>query len=128
VWQHSVPFKRAFRRREAGHFYLVCTSRRGWHDFLKNNVIPILPENFRVVWAASAREGLYPDVLRHFARSRNFTVSKPYLVAVTPRALIHKELNAVMQELKIHPKKSEDVQLACLAIINRETSEFRASP
>lgn len=119
---------RVFRRREAGHVFLICTSRRGWHDFLRNNIIPVLPENFRVVWTKSARDGQFPNVLGHFARSRIFGVSKPYIVAVTPRALVHKSLNAVLQELKAHPKKSEDTQRACLEIINREIRELRTSP
>ena len=40
---------RVFRRKEAGHVFLICTSKQNWHDFLKNNVIPVLPDNFRVV-------------------------------------------------------------------------------
>lgn len=38
---------RSFRRREAGRFYLVCTAKRNWHDFLLNNVISILSENIK---------------------------------------------------------------------------------
>ena len=38
----------AFRRREAGRVYLVCTARRNWHDLLVNHIIPALPEGSRV--------------------------------------------------------------------------------
>jgi hypothetical protein len=41
--------RRRFYRREAGNIYLICTSRCGWYDFLKNNLIPILPKNVKVV-------------------------------------------------------------------------------
>ena len=53
---------RAFRRREAGNVYFICTSRRGWHDLLKNNVIPVLPDRFRVVWTRRAGGTHPPDL------------------------------------------------------------------
>ena len=119
---------RVFRRREAGQVFLICTSQRNWHDFLKNNVIPVVPDNFRVVWRKSMRGGDFPSLLDHLAQSRIFGVSKPYIVAVTPRALLHKSLNSVLQELKAYPKKSEDTRQACLEIIHRELKELRTTP
>ena len=118
---------RAFRRREAGHVYLICTSRRNWHDFLKNNVIPVLPDNFRVVWHKSVRDGEHPAVLGHVDRSGILGVPKPYLVAVTRRALVHKSLNRVLQEFKAHPKKSEETRRACGQIIAQTEQELRAT-
>lgn len=119
---------RVFRRREAGHVFLICTAKRNWHDFLQNNVIPVLPDNFRVVWHKSGRNGEYPDLIAHLARSRVFGVPKPYIVAVTPRALLHKSLNHVLQELKAHPKRATPTQQACLEIINKELEALRTSP
>ena len=119
---------RVFRRREAGHVFLICTSKRNWHDFLRNNVIPVLPDNLRVVWVESVRNGEYPDLIDHLARSRVFGISKPYLVAVTPKALLHRSLNSTLQQLKKHPKRSEDTQQACLEIINQELREIRTTP
>lgn len=124
----GVISMRIFRRREAGHVFLICTSKRNWHDFLRNNLIPVLPDNFRVVWQKSKRKGKYPDVIAHLARARILGVSKPYMVAVTPRAFRHKSLNPVLQELKTHPKKSEDAQRACFEIINQELNKLRTTP
>ncbi len=118
---------RIFRRREAGHVFLICASRRGWYDFLKNNVIPVLPDNVRVVWVKLAQDARYPDLLGHLSRSRIFGVSKPYIVAVTPRAFVHKSLNAELQNLKGHPKKSEQTQQECLEIINRALQKLRTT-
>jgi hypothetical protein len=117
---------RVFRRKEAGHVFLVCTSKRSWHDFLKNNVIPTLPESFRVVWVKSVRDARYPDLLGHFSRSRIFGISKPYMVFVTRKKLYCRSFNAVLQELKASPKKSKDTQAACL-IINKELGELRTN-
>jgi len=121
----SISLRR-FCRREAGHVYLICTSRRGWHDFLKNNVIPILPDNFRVVWCKSMHAGEGMPLLRHLSHSHIFNVSKPYLVAVTRRALVHKSLNTVLQKLKAHPKKSEHTRQACAQIITQVLHELRS--
>ena len=119
---------RVFRRREAGHVFLICTSRRNWHDFLNNNVIPVLPDNFRVVWHKSVCGGEYSGLMRHLTQSHIFGVPKPYIVAVSPRALLHRSLNSALQELKTHPKKSKDTQQACLDIINKELIELRTMP
>ena len=117
--------RRNFRRRESGFLYLICTSRRNWHNFLKNNVIPVLPVNFRVVWHKSHRGGGYPDILHNVHRSNISRVSKPYLVAVNPRALVHKSLNLSFQELKSTSKKSETTRRACAAIIAEAEKELR---
>jgi len=119
---------RTFRRRENGHVFLICTSKRDWHDFLKNNVIPVLPDNFRVVWHKSVRDGEYSGLIGHLAQSHIFAMSKPYLVAVTQRALLPKTLNLILQDLKRHPKRSEGTQAACLQIIMNELPELRTKP
>ena len=118
---------RAFRWREAGHVYLICTSKRNWHDFLKNNVIPILPENFRVVWQKSGRGGQYPDLVAHLARSRVFGVSKPYMVVVTRQALRHQSLNGPLQQLKSHAKRSDDIRQVSAGIIKTFEEALRTS-
>ena len=118
---------RMFCRRERGHVYLICTSKRNWHDFLKNNVIPGLPENFRVVWHKAGRGGQCSDLLAHLARSRVFGVSKPYMVVVTARALLHRSLNVPLQELKAQPKRSDAARKACAEIIGKFEEELRTS-
>ena len=116
-----------FRWRAAGRVYFICTARRNWHDFLKNNVIPVLPDHYRVVWWKSAHRGKYRQLLGHLDQSRIFNVSKPYIVAVTPRALVHISLNSVLQELKARPKKSEETRRACAQIIAETEEELRTT-
>ena len=118
---------RLFRRREAGRVYFICTAGRNWHDFLRNNVIPVLPDHYRVVWWKSLHRGKYRQLLGHLEQSRIFNVSKPYIVAVTPRALVHRSLNSILQELKARPKKSEETRRACAQIIAETEEELRTT-
>ena len=119
----AIRFRR-FRRREAGNFYLVCTSKRNWRDFLRNNVIPILPDNVRVVWHKSMRGNQNPDLQGFLNRSKIFAVSKPYLIAVTKQALRVKSLNADLQALKPHAKVSDEIRGACLHLIEATQKGF----
>lgn len=118
---------RVFRRREAGHVFLICTSKRNWHDFLKNNVIPTLPDNFQVVWPKSGRGSKCHDLVAHLNHSRVFNVSKPYMVVVTRQALLHQSLNGPLQQLKPHARRSNDVRKACANIIKTIQQELRTS-
>jgi hypothetical protein len=115
---------RMFQRREAGHWYLVCTSKRNWYDFLRNNVIPVLPDNFRVVWQKPNRGEPYPELQAHLAQSKIWGISKPYLVAVTKQALRVKSLNGDFQDLKPTAKRSDEIRSACLEKIEASMKEL----
>lgn len=113
-----------FRRREQGHVYLICTSKRGWHDFLKNNVIPAVPGDVRVVWQEARRNDEYPRIFAYLARSRVFGVPKPYLVRITARNPVCKSLNPALRRLKTCPRKSRETQKACVEIIKQTRNEL----
>ncbi len=113
-----------FRRREDGNVYLICTSHRNWHDFFKNNVMPILPDNYRVIWHKTRRASR-PRILDHLTRSKVFSVAKPYMVVVTSKALLHQSLNLALQHLKNQAKRSEVTQAACAEIIRNMEQELR---
>lgn len=93
-----------FRRRENGNLYLICTSKRYWYNYIKNNLITILPDNIRVVWHKRKRGGRIPEIIRNLWRSKISGISKPYLVAVQQKELKAKSLNGDLQTLK---KKSD---------------------
>lgn len=116
---------RVFHRREQGHVYLICTSKRGWHDFLKNNVIPVVPGNVRVVWQEAGRNDEYPRIFAYLARSRVFGVSKPYLVRITARNPVCKSLNPAFRQFKARPRKSPETRQACVEIIEQTLNELR---
>ena len=39
-----------FCKKAAGKYFLVCTKRHNWYDFIVNNVIPTLPSNVELIW------------------------------------------------------------------------------
>lgn len=115
-----------FRRKEAGCCYLICTSRRGWHDFLKNNVAPYLPGNVRVVWH---RPGMPKDedpIFAHVRRSKYFNITKPYLVCVTRRRLIVRTVNDRLLHLKPMAWVCEEARKASAAILAATMTELRS--
>ena len=95
---------RIFCRRESGNVYLICTSKRSWHEFLNNNLIPILPDNFRVVWVKPNRDGVHDEIIKHLDRARIYGIAKPYLIFVTKNSLHPYSLNLELQKLKSHQK------------------------
>lgn len=118
----SAIVVRSFRRREAGKSYLVCSSRGNWHELLINNVIPVLPDNYRVVWAGGRGKRKYaklPEALRGIFEKT------PYIVAVKSGILEHQSLNNVLQGYKAHSKKSEETRRVCAMIINQVEEKLR---
>jgi len=118
-----------FRRKEDGTFYLVCSRAKGWHDFLKNNVIPGLPPEIKVVWWSATRPSKRAKDLSslrdHLTQSRIFGTSKPFLVAVLRKGLKVKSLNQEMLPLKTAAKVSEETQTACREIILSAQKELQ---
>ena len=101
---------RVYRHRNHGAIFLICTSRRGWYDYLRNNLIPILPANVRVVWQANRRDGKVDPIITNLWRSRIFGVPRPYLVAVHKRRISAVSLNGCLQDLKARPARSPQAQ------------------
>ena len=115
----------AFRRREAGRVYLVCTARRNWHDLLVNHIIPALPEGSRVVWRKASRGGDYWKLRRIVDRAWLDVRPLPYLLVVTRRKLRGRSLNESLQPFKDHPAKTDETRRACEAIIVTTVAELR---
>jgi hypothetical protein len=117
---------RIFCRREAGNVYLICTSRRNWYDFIRNNLIPVLPKSVRVVAIGPGRSPKKQPLFQHLSQSSIGAISRPYLVSVTRRGLTFKSLNAALFALKTRPKKSESAQKECARILNEVMTELQA--
>jgi hypothetical protein len=98
-----------FRKREAGNFYLVCTRRHGWFEFIRNNVMPILPPRVNITWYRRDRNRTADDISLLLSRSPGvYGVSKPFLVAVSEDDVKVKSLHEDFIELKGHRCKNED--------------------
>ncbi len=114
---------RAFLAREVGRVYFVCTANRGWHDFIQNNVLPVLPDHYTVVWRPSL-SGHLPFL--YFPTHSFGGVAKPCMVLVTRQGLIHRSLNEPLARFKQHPKASEAIRAACREMIATTERELRA--
>ncbi|HSV43127.1 MAG TPA: hypothetical protein VLJ10_01105 [Candidatus Bathyarchaeia archaeon] len=118
-----------FRRRENGAFYLVCSRANGWYDFLKNNVIPVVPPTMKILWLSTERSTTHatavPPLLEYLAQSRIFGTSKPFLAAVSRQGLRVKSLNQEMLALKKVAKVSEATQTACREILLSAQKELK---
>jgi len=121
---HDSISLRIFRCRQAGHFYLICTSKHDWHDFLHNNVIPFLPDNVRVAWQNTKSHDKHHDIFRKLSQSKIYGLSKPYLVSVTKTALYARSLNVEFRKIKSSSKISEETRTACLLLIETTQDEL----
>ena len=87
----------------------------------------MLPPHFRVVWARRRPKDEYAVLLKHLSRCKIFSVSKPYMVAVTPGAFLHKSVNPMLQHLKKHTARSAETREACARIISESERALRAT-
>ena len=119
---------RMFRIREAGNVYLVCSSRRAWHDYLKNNLVPVLPAHVVVVWEKACGDRRSHTVLVNLRRSGVFCVSKPYLAAVSKRAIRVASLNSDLQHLKNCARVDDSVRQESAQIVEMKLEQLRSTP
>ncbi len=107
-----------FRKKRAGSFYLLCSRRRGWFDFIRNNVEPVLPLNVHLIWHGKFHgpeaDG---DVCRLLALSDVYGVSKPVLIAVQTNRVEVRSLHAEFVPFKTTVGKDEGIARQCGQII-----------
>ena len=125
MWLRSAVALKRFLRREAGAVYLVCTSKRNWYDFIQNNIIPVLPDNVKVVWAKPVQNEVYRELQSFLHQSNLWSIPKPFFVAVTSHALYAISLNRKLQELKPKAKSSNETKLTCKVIIDASLEKLQ---
>jgi len=104
----------AFARRRNGCVYLVCTSRRGWYDFLRNNVAPILPEYVTCLWPGLAATQAERTALNVLKVRGIADMPRPYFVKVVRHGDFPTlSLNRTLQDLKPCAVVSGEVQGLC---------------
>jgi hypothetical protein len=118
----------AFTRRRNGCVYLVCTSRRGWYDFLRNNVAPVLPEHVTCVWPGLAATQVERTALNVFELRGIANIPKPYFVKVVRRGDYPTlSLNGRLQDLKPRAAVSDEVRDSCRSRIKAALLELEHS-
>ncbi|MCX5674332.1 MAG: hypothetical protein NTX87_04935 [Planctomycetota bacterium] len=89
---------RRFLKKNAGRSYLVWNPHHRWHDFMVNNVLPVLPEGMESVRVGRGRP-LTSDLRIALIKSK-VRLSKPYVVAVAREGLKGYSVNARLLEFK----------------------------
>ncbi len=79
--------------------YLVCSPRRGWHEFIENNLAPAVPAGVRLVWATRSEPKSGP--LRSIVAA-GLGQGKPYLAHVEALRIRKRSLHNDLQSLKRH--------------------------
>ncbi|MCX5672919.1 MAG: hypothetical protein NTU94_16510 [Planctomycetota bacterium] len=105
-----------FCRKHEGRYYLVWTSRHGWHEFVANNIIPYLPGDMVVVRTGMGAAPLPVDLALALKRS-DIWLPRPFVVRVFRDRLVALPLNARLLEMKRYAKKAPQAQQKALRII-----------
>jgi hypothetical protein len=109
---HRRRVKR-FMREHDGHPILVWHSRRGWHDFCMNNLLPTLPEGVLTVHDTYPFWALPEQALRREVEHRAGTPqpARPYLLYISGRTVRTLSLNQPLQASKRRGKRDPTVQV-----------------
>lgn len=88
-----------FLKKNAGRCCLVWSPRNRWHDFVVNNVLPVLPDGMDSVRADPDRM-VAADFRMALVRSKVWLPPKPFVVSVTRGGIKACTVNDRLQELK----------------------------
>ena len=102
-----------FRRQFRGRYILVSTTRDGWHDFIVNNVVPVLPEGSAVEWTRSRH--VWRPVLAAL-RALHVQDERPLLVYVGKRVR-GVSLKENLLPLRANVKKDPETQRRVAEIV-----------
>lgn len=101
--------------------YLVCSRKRGWEPFLRNNLVPVLPDSLLLIWLESPESRA--NVVRA-GRLSNVFLAKPFLIRVTRFRLLSLPLNSQLAELKCLGAISETARRDARKILNAALAEL----
>lgn len=116
--------KQRFLRRHAGQSFLFVRRKRGWRDFIVNNVAPALPAGVSCIWEDP---GEPTSEVAFFIRGRirrHRYVRRPYLVAISARGRLRViPMHASLLPLKSQARRSREAQQAVSAIVMNAIGE-----
>ena len=107
----TAVIRRRFRRRFAGRIIFYYTPKRGYRDFIHNNVLPVLPED--VISVQMGRQ--VHDDLHHPARYlprafRIARISRPFFVLIGRYKPVVLSANLILAPLKRSAAASVETQ------------------
>jgi hypothetical protein len=107
--------------------YVVCSPRRGWHEFVTNNLQAALPAGVAMIWSTGRPHAAQSFVL-HWLASYGNQAMKPCLVEVRPLRVRCRSLHEQLLPLKTFARKNSEVQQLLRKLIKAELSPQRVSP
>ena len=104
--------KRLFLTHYAGQSFLVAGWRRGWREFVANNVEPAMPSGMTCLWDRTQPDRSSAQWFLDHRIKRPAGLRRPYLVAIsrTERSLRFVPLHDVLLPLKPQAKRSVETQ------------------
>lgn len=116
---------RRFRIQHIGKVFVVCSRTRGWHEFLTNNVLPVLPQSWTPVWRN--RRGWRDSTFVVSAPLRGALSGhrKPMLVLVNRRSYSMLSFHEDLLDLKPHARRSPQIQSQVQTILDAADREIR---
>ena len=116
-----------FLVQHCGDSLLVVSRRRGWRDFIINNVEPALPPRTRCVWLDS--EDPSSDAMTFIRRlmTRRAGLRRPYLIVIPegPPRMHLVPLHDALLTLKPNAKVRDETRQQVAAVIEAETGRSR---
>ena len=115
---------RRFIRKRRGRVYVIWHARREWYDFVRNNVLPVLPSN--VTAMQDRAHGGHELRMVHAALCRALQggTPRPFLMFVGRKRVHAFSLNGPLQEVKRRPGRSASVQAEVRAVLTRVIAEY----
>lgn len=114
--------RRHFLARHAGETLLVVSRRRGWRDFIVNNVEPALPPRARCVWLDSDDPNSDVMFFIRWRMKRPIGLRRPYLMVIPegPPRMHYVPLHDALLPLKPRAKVSVETRRQVAAVIEAE--------
>jgi hypothetical protein len=113
------------REEKAGTIYLVCSPRRGWFDFIQNNVVPVLPPTIELAWYRVDHRAAADDMTFLLWRCGGYRASKPLVMMVGEDEVRTESLHQALASLKPTVRKDAETQEKCRAIIAEALERLR---
>ena len=107
---HRRRLWRRFYREHNGAALFVWGSRHGWHDFVVNNVLPVLPGQARSCHEVRRSEDDWKVLLKALREKQNRAEARPYLALVGRNEVEFVSLNGPLRLMKQHARRDPSVQ------------------
>ncbi len=111
---------RAFCRRHRGQAFLICSRRRGWFHFIRNNVITVLPPEVACLWTPGGKSDVL-DKEVSWILQREFKavmyLNRPFLLVVDVGRCRFVRLHEALFPLKGAAKVSRETQERVRALV-----------